>query len=110
MKSKVKRNLFFAIICLVLCITIIVVNYVLDNTNGKGISNKNMSTLREYRRSLTLMIVSLVMATASVGMMAASLFVYMRKKQAEDMEALAKLEQEHSAQGGDEAPADTSQE
>ena len=102
MKSKVRRNLFFAIICLVLCITIIVVNYVLDNTNGKGISNKNMNTLSDYRRSLMLLIVSLGMGTASVGMMAASLFVYMRKKQAEDLEALAQMEKELPPADGDE--------
>lgn len=96
MKSSIKRNLFFAIICLVLCVTIVVVNYVLDNTGGKGISN-NMSTLSEYRRSLTLMIVSIVMATASVGMMCASLFVFMRRKQSEDMERLAQLEAEMAA-------------
>lgn len=95
MKKKIKLSLSFAIICLVVGLTIIIVNYVLDNTNGHGISN-NMSTLSEYRRSLTLMIVAIVMATISVIMMCASLYVYMRRKQAEDQALLDKLAAEEA--------------
>ena len=100
MKSKVKMSIFFAIVCLVLGITIIIVNYVLDNTNGHGISN-NMSTLSEYRRSLTMMIIAIFMATLSVGMMIASLYVYMRRKQAEDMAMLNQMAAEANLEQGE---------
>lgn len=97
MKHSIKRNLFFAVVCLILCVTIVVVNYVLDNTHGKGISN-NMITESDYNRSLALMIVSILMAAASVFMISATLFVYMRRKQAEDMELLADLEAQKEAE------------
>lgn len=90
MKKRVLFSLIIAILCLLVGIALIVVNYTLDNTGGNGYSS-TMSTLREYHRSLTMVIAAIVLATASVGMMIVSLLVIMRRKQAEDEELLRQM-------------------
>ena len=104
MKRRIRSSLVIAIICLLVGIVIIVVNYALDNTGGKGYSS-SMSTLSEYHRSLVMVIMAIVFATASVGMMILTLITFMRRKQAEDEELLRKLEEEER-----NAPKDVSDE
>jgi TRAP-type C4-dicarboxylate transport system permease small subunit len=101
MKSKIKSSLIIAIVCLVVGITIIVINYTLDNTRGNGYSN-TMSTANEYHRSLAMVISSIILSAASVGMMIMSLITFMRRKQEEDEELLRRLDEEQ-ARAEDEA-------
>ena len=96
MKHRIRSKLIIAILCLIAGVTIIVVNYALDNTGGKGYSS-SMSTLSDYHRSLVMIIMSIVLATASVVMIIMSLLTIMRRKQAEDEELLRKLEEEMRA-------------
>jgi len=95
MKRKIKSSLIIAIICLLVGVTLIIVNYALDNTGGKGYSN-GMSTLNEYHRSLSMVIMSIVMSAAAVVMMIMSLITFMKRKQAEDEELLRRLEEEEA--------------
>ena len=90
---KIIRSLIIAILCLVVGITVIVINYKLDNTGGNGYSN-SMSTSEEYHRSLIMMVTAIVLATASVGMMIFSLLTFVKRKQAEDEALLRRLEEE----------------
>ena len=105
MKGSIKRNLFFAIICLALCITIVVVNYALDNSGGKGYSSGNMNTLSDYHRSLGMIISAIVLATASVVMMIMSIISIMRRKQAEDEDLLRQLDEEEAKAALEESDA-----
>ena len=68
MKRKVKSSLIISILCLLVGIILIVVNYTLDNSGGRGYSS-TMSTLSDYQRSLSMVILAIVLATASVVMM-----------------------------------------
>ena len=109
MNRKIRKSLVFSILCLVLVIVIIAVNYALDNTGGKGYSS-SMSTLGEYRRSLALIICAITLATASVVMMIISLITFMKRKQAQDEELLRQLEAEAALEEGqspDEPPKQT---
>jgi len=101
MKHKIRSKLIIAIICLVVGVVIIVVNYALDNTGGKGYSS-SMSTLSDYRRSLIMVVSAIVLATASVGMMIMSLITFMRRKQAEDEALLRRMEEEEKMHSLDE--------
>ena len=92
MKGKIRSSLIIAIVCLIVGVALIVVNYALDNTGGRGYSS-SMSTLNEYHRSLVMVVCAIVLATASVGMMILTLVNFMRRKQAEDEELLRKLEE-----------------
>ncbi len=93
MKKRVRSSLIIAILCLLVGVALIVINYALDNTGGKGYSG-TMSTLSEYHRSLSMMITAIVMAVASVIMMIMSLLTFVRRKQAEDEELLRRMEAE----------------
>lgn len=105
MKHKIRRSLFIAILCFLVGITIIVVNYALDNTGGKGYSSGNMNTLSDYHRSLGMIISAIVLATASVVMMIMSIISIMRRKQAEDEELLRQLDEEEAKAALEESDA-----
>lgn len=93
MKRRILSSLIIAIVCLLVGVALIVVNYTLDNTGGNGYSG-TMSTLGEYHRSLVMVVLAIVMATASVVMMILTLITFMKRKQAEDEELLRQMEKE----------------
>lgn len=93
MKKRIRSRLIIAIACLLVGVVLVVVNYALDNTGGRGYSN-SMNTLGDYQRSLAMMVCAIVMAAAAVGMMVLSLITFMRRKQAEDEELLRQIEAE----------------
>lgn len=93
MKRRILSSLIIAIVCLLVGVALIVVNYTLDNTGGNGYSS-TMSTLGEYHRSLVMVVLAIVMATASVVMMILTLITFMKRKQAEDEELLRQIEKE----------------
>lgn len=99
MKRRIRSSLVIAIVCLLVGITLIVVNYTMDNTHGNGYSN-TMSTLSEYHRSLSMVIMAIVLATASVVMMIITLLGFLKRKQAEDEELLRRMEMEESQADG----------
>ena len=99
MNRRIRMSLVIALLCLVVGIVLVAVNYAMDNSNGLGYSNSSMNTYDDYKRSLTMVITSIVMATISVTMMIVSLLIIFKRKQAEDEAILRALEEEEAANG-----------
>ncbi|MBQ4444147.1 MAG: hypothetical protein II896_05810 [Clostridia bacterium] len=102
MKRKIRSSLVIAIACLIVGVTIIIVNYALDNTGGRGYSS-SMSTLGDYRRSLVMVISAISLSAAAVVMMVMSLITFMKRRQAEDEELLRRLDEEERAAAKEES-------